>query len=236
MFKEAWSYAWSLYRLRFGSVLLLGLTIAFPIQLLHMLFSGYFYMYFGFVDALWLGDLFNMFLILVFMPLAQVPFIQMALTEYRGEVTHLGDAYRASLKYMFSVYLFGLIYALSVTFGTLLLLVPGLVLMVLFFAYPYVLVITGRKGWSIWKETYVFAKKHFFKLIAAIVIFGVVEWLIGTLLLFGSLQFTQRYILINFTQMGVNLLVLPLFVFVVAYYCMDWFGVNDESFYEFHKA
>jgi hypothetical protein len=145
----------------------------------------------------------------------------------------LRDAYRASLKYVFSVYVF--IYALSVTLGTLFLLVPGLILMVLFFAYPYALVITGWKGLSIWKETYVFAEKYFFQLVAVIVIFGVMEWLISTLLLFGSLQFTQRYILINFTQMGLNMLVLTLLVFVVAYYYMDWFGIND-SFYEFDKG
>src|SRR5690606_9656782 len=88
-----------------------------------------------------------------------------------------------------------------------------------------------RHWWKGFKRAFVTGKAHFFQLFLIILLFGVMEMIVGFVAQIGTLLLTNRFIVIALVQLGLNLLYVPLFTFVITYFYIEWNG-GKETFQE----
>ena len=135
------SHSLKLYRENVPSILLLSFTIVFPLLIFQALLTNYVYgLSSGLNDSI-LADFVNGFLTLLFLVVAQVPFIQFTLSDTNGSENPLKDTYRTFLYRGFSVYVFAFIYTAMVMAGMILFILPGMALLILLFLTPYIAVL-----------------------------------------------------------------------------------------------
>lgn len=212
----------NLYKEQVRRIIIVDLLFVLPLQLAHMFASNYFYTDLQLKGAAFFGDLLNALLLLIAVSLAQIPFIYMAIRTIDGEVFTLKEVIGSFFKNMLPVYLFSLLYVFFIALGFFALVIPGLIVLILLYTFPYVIVISKEKGWGVIKKSYVIGKTNFFRLLGVILAFGAMEGILGIIALWVSLQITSSYLIVSLVQMGVNLVVLPLFTFVMTYKLVAW--------------
>ncbi len=126
-----------LYKQEFGRILLLSLLITLPVQLIAMFFTNYFYSYYGILNLVYVADCFFAFIILLSISLVQIPFIRVFQLHLGQEPVRISEAIDSLMKSGFMVYVMGILYAICVVIGSLLFVIPGLILMVLLYAFPF---------------------------------------------------------------------------------------------------
>lgn len=223
---------WLIYRENILKILLVGMTMMFPIQWAYLIISNFFYVYFWSQGVIFWGQLFHALLILVTLSLVQLPFIQLALQDMEEAETTLGRVFGSFLQHAFPVYLTSLVYVLLVTVGVFILVIPGLIVMVLFYLFPYAVVIEGKKGLQSLTRAFQLAKSHFFTLSGILIGFGIIEWLITEALLFVIFQFTTRYLVAALFQMFLNMLFIPFLVFVLTIKYTEWSTQRQKDVFE----
>lgn len=212
----------ALYKQQVRCIIIVELLLIVPLQLILLFFSNYLYTDLQLMGAIFLGDLSNALLLLIAVSLAQIPFIFMAIRTIDGEAFTLKEVLSSFLEYMLPVYLFSLFYVLLITLGFFALVIPGLIVLILLYTFPYVIVISKEKGWGVIRKSFVIGKTNFFRLLGVILGFGVIEWALGSLALWGTLRFTSSYLIVSLVQMVINLVVLPLFTFVMTFKLVAW--------------
>lgn len=159
-----------LYREEFGKILLLGLIVIVPIQFLCILINNYFYFYYW-LPQIHIADLFYGINMLIAGSLVQIPFIKLLDSYRKREYIEFSSAYGSFWQYGFVVFVMSILYTLGVVTGTFLLLIPGLVLMVLFNAFPFAVVLdekmVGRlqTSLSIWQKQFLETVWYYFWLL-----------------------------------------------------------------------
>ncbi|MDN4593534.1 hypothetical protein NWF35_06380 [Polycladomyces subterraneus] len=218
--------AFYLYRRRFFVILLLGITFILPLQVFHNVVANYFYIYFSIAgDRFYpMANLFNTFFTLILIPLSQIPFIYMAYQEANHYDAKFGEIYGHTLENAFPVYVKGILYGLLIIFGMLLLVIPGVILAILFFCFPYAVVIENRKWIDAFREAYHFGKQHFWGLLGIIFLFGLAEWVISIGALYGSIYLSFSLPAVSMIQNIINILFIPFMAFTITY-----FYVNEVS-------
>ena len=210
-----------LYREEFGKILLLGLIVIVPIQFLCLLVNNYFYLYYG-LSVLYIADLFYGINILIATSLVQIPFIKMLDVYRKREYVEFSSVYGSFWQYGFVVFVMAILYTLGVVTGSFLLIIPGLVLMVLLYAFPFAVVIDGKKWWEGFKQAFQFGKSNFWKLCGIIFGFMIVELAVEWLVQSITFLITDRYIVVATVVMLVNMLFVPLVTFVTGSLYQDW--------------
>jgi hypothetical protein len=210
--------AWGLYRSEFGKILGITLLLIVPMQLVSLYVENYFHTMFSLLNLNMFGYLFVSFFSLIFLSLFQLPFIEMAVRDEKNESIRLGEVISGTLIAAFPVYLMSVIYALIVTFGFLFFIVPGLILMVLLFMFPYVAVIEKEYWFQGLKSALEFGREHFFRLMAMVLLLQLAEWVVEFLILLGTYQLPLGFLHIALIQILLNSLFLPFFTFVIARY------------------
>lgn len=218
------------YKKHFGKITFINVTLVFPLLALQLWISNYFYVIYEAMGYPGIGLIYGAMFSLVTFSLIQLPFIRLALQYWKGEIIRLSDAYKCFLENMFSVYIMSLVYVLLIGVGTLLFIVPGLLVLIVLFAFPYTVVVENKKGWSGWKCTMEVGKKYFFKIMMLIVIFGLGQWMVELVFLTASLWFTDRFIIVALIQMGLSMIFLPLFVFIFTSLYLEWIGADIDYF------
>lgn len=209
--------AWELYRGVFGKILGVTLLLIVPMQLVSLYVENYFHIMFNLLNLQMFGYLFVSFFNLIFLTLFQLPYIEMAVRDERNEPIRVGEVISETLKVAFPVYLMSVLYALLVTFGFLFMIVPGIVLMVLLFMFPYMAVIEKQVGFRGLRMAMEFGREHFFRLMAMVLLLQLAEWAVGFLILFGTYQLMPFGFLSHaLIQILLNSLFLPFFTFVIA--------------------
>lgn len=214
--------AFQLYRDHFGKIFLLGLLVVFPVQVLCLIIDNYFYAYYELFGLIYVADFFYGINMLLALSFVQIPFIKMISCFTKGEPIYFSKIYGSVWENGFVVFMMGILYAIGVGTGTLLLIIPGIILMVLLYSFPYAVVLERKKWGKAFKLAYEFGKSNFFKLLGLILGFslveGIVEWGVEEL----TLLFTHRYITIVVVTMLANMLFVPLFAFINASFYLKW--------------
>lgn len=213
--------SFQLYHEEFGKILLLGLIVIIPIQFLCLLVNNYFYLYYG-LPELYIADLFYGINILIATSLVQIPFIKMLDVYRKREYIEFSSVYGSFWQYGFVVFVMAILYTLGVVTGSFLLIIPGLVLMVLLYAFPFAVVIDGKKWWEGFKQAFQFGKSNFWKLCGIIFGFMIVELAVEWLVQSITFLITDRYIVVATVVMLVNMLFVPLITFVTGSLYQDW--------------
>ncbi|MFS8612896.1 MAG: hypothetical protein FWJ68_15380 [Planifilum fulgidum] len=216
---------------RFWTVLILGLLLITPVYFFALIFTNYFFRYYGALDLLFIAHFFRAFLVLLALSVSQIPFIELAYRDAMGEDVRFKDGFRSILEHIFPVYIMGILYAFLSAFGGLLFIVPGILIAVWLYLFPYVAVIEKKHWWKGFKRAFRMGKKHFFQLLLIVFLFGLFEMIVEYVVLNDTLYLTTRFLVIAVVQLVLNLLFLPLFTFIITYYYIDWNG-GKEAFQE----
>ena len=108
--------AFRLMKHRVWTVLMLGLLLITPVFFFNLIFTNYFFRYYGALDLLFIAHFFRAFLVLLGLSVSQIPFIELAFRDVMGEDIRFKDGIRSILEHVFPVYIMGILYAFLSTF------------------------------------------------------------------------------------------------------------------------
>lgn len=216
-----------LYKQEFGRILLLGLLVTLPVQLIAMFFTNYFYTYYGILNLVYVADWFFAFIILLSISFVQIPFIRLFQLHISREPVKVSKTIDSLMKSGFTVYVMGILYAICVVVSSLFFIIPGLILMVLLYAFPYAVVMEGEKWGSAFKLAIQFGKDNFFRLLGIILGFSLVEMTVEWIIEFGVLSLTHNFLIISLVLLTVNMFFIPLFSFINGFVYAKWAGQLD---------
>jgi hypothetical protein len=211
-----------LYTQKIESILLLSFTVILPFLLLHSLASNAAYISYGSTPYSFMADLLNLFMMLLFYMVIQIPFIQLVLTEMEGTERPLRQIYGVFLEYGFSLFLFGAVYAFLVLLGMSFFVIPGILAAIFLFLTPYITIFSKRTPRFSWKVSIRLGKKHFLKIFMIILLSSLFEWCVTVLLFNVILTVTTSYLAILLTQILLNMLILPFVVIVTTLLVRTW--------------
>lgn len=217
--------ALNIYVRNIESILLLGVTIMLPFLIFHNYIVSICYYIGNSYGAPIFGDLTNTFFTILFLSICQIPFIRFTLAEIDGEEKRLKSSYIAFIQYGFQVFVFGIVYVLLFYAGSILFIIPGVLVLLFLYLSPYITVIRKQKITKAWKTSIKLTKKKFLPLFLILLIMTVVELGIGVGLMYGVSLFTQSYLAIVLSQMLLNLLIFPFFVILLTSLSNEWLGV-----------
>lgn len=216
MFREATSF----YVNHIFKILVITVFIVIPVQFL----AFYLPAIVSFMHADW-GPLLNMVGLVFFLIglyVSQLPYISLVMQENNQGCIDLKEVFADFIHLVFPVMVAGVLTFFGIALGLTLLIVPGLVLFVVTFMFPYSFSFY-RKSWGhSFKQACHFGADKFFYLLA------VCSLLIGTLViggeivLFVSAFFLQNTLMVVFSQAIFTGAVLPLFTFWLSYVYDDW--------------
>ncbi|MFD1407740.1 hypothetical protein ACFQ49_06150 [Kroppenstedtia eburnea] len=218
-----------LFRQRFWWIFLVLILYVIPIQLLYTLAVNYTtlpFQLFGIPVWTAMTQAFFMFICLF---LIQLPFISMAFQYAQNREVRLGKTLIGALDPMFSIYIMGIFLSLFIVIGSLLFIVPGVILMILFFGISCAAVIEEKTWWKGLKQSFLFGKEHFFKLLGWIVLFGIIDLIASFVTYLLVYSITGLYLVLNLSLIMVNGLIFSILFFVVAFYYYDWSDAGIDS-------
>lgn len=210
-----------IYVQNIGPLLLLSLSIVLPVLFMHTIYVNYIYAITVDFASTYIGDFVNAFLIIMLVVVIQLPFIQYVNSDIEGEENKLKKAYVALFKYGFSIYVFGLVYSFLTIMGLALFIIPGVLLLVFFFLTPYLTVLRQESAWKTFKLAFTYGKKNFLSLFTIILLTSMGEFIISIISLYGVALITANYFAILFSQLLLNMLLLPLIVCMITLYAKN---------------
>ncbi|WNC15540.1 hypothetical protein [Brevibacillus brevis] len=214
------------YTRHIESMLLISAVVVLPFLLIHNYAVNTINFMASFTGAKIVSGYFNLFLLLLFITIVQLPFAQFVQNHLDGEERPVRQALGSFLDNGFSLFVFSVVYVLAVSTGMLLFLVPGLVILVLFYLTPYLMVIKKQPVKESWKKAFGVGKKHFFPILGVILLASVVEWIIGLIGLYTVTYITTSFGAVLFTQILLNVIIFPLIAVIFTMYTHKWM---DES-------
>jgi hypothetical protein len=214
--------SWRIYTKKFEGVLLLSLSILFPLLLINwfVLNGVYLFVFNDFTSAL--ADFYYVFLTFIFLVIAQIPFIQFVkLYEEEGEIRYR-NIYYVFITNAFSLFVFGICLSLITSVGVMLFIIPGFIVLILLFSCPYEAILENRSVWKSVKTSVTFAKKKFFPLLLIIITISLAEMVIAWVSMYLIYSITSSLLAQVMVQMLLNLLIFPFLAIWITYFFMDW--------------
>jgi hypothetical protein len=226
---QSFKDAFQLYTGKFEGVFLLSLTIVLPLLIINWLISNvvYFFVFNDFTSAL--ADFYYIFLTFLIYMVAQIPFIQLVKTYSETGEYRLKNIYYVFITTTFSVFLFSIVYSFLITIGSLLFIIPGLIMMVFFFAAPHEAILENKSVWKSLQTASTFAKKKFLPLLMIILSISLVEIIIGWISMYVIYSITTSLLAQILIQMFLNLIIFPFLSIWVTYYFISWKEQNQLS-------
>ncbi len=213
--------AFSLYKRQFGKIMAVSLLLIFPMEMIYLFLSNYIAKLYGFLNLdlfyVWFVGFFN----LIFLTLFQIPFIYLAYKDGIGEEYTIGEIMAFTLENALPIYAIGIIYAILVSLGLAVFIIPGILILIYLFPFPYVAVIEKEFWWAGLKSAIRFAQKNFFGLLGIVLTLQLIEWLVGFGLAFISNFYIHHFGFAALSQIVLNMLFVPFFTFVVTRYYME---------------
>jgi len=217
------------YARHIEALLLLSGVILLPFLLVHNVTINYVSFLAALAGAPVVSSFYNLFLMLVFLTVVQIVFVQYVKSQLEGEERPLRHAFRTFFENGFSVFLFGIVYALAVCLGMVLFVVPGVVLLILFCLTPFLVVLKKRSPWKCMRSAFELAKRHFVPLLGLILLASTVQWLISMAGFASVIYITTSFGAVWFTQLLLNVIVFPLITVIFTMYTHQWISEPSEE-------
>lgn len=217
------------YARNIESLLLLSAVIVLPFLIVHNITINYVNFLAAITGAKVVSGFFNLFLLLLFLTVAQIPFAQFVQSDLQGEERPLRRAFLAFAEHGFSVFVFGIVYVLAVCTGMLLFVVPGMILLLLFYLTPYLVVMKGKSPWQCLRLTFEMGKRHFVQLFGLFVLTSLIEWAISVVGVYSVTFITTSYGAVFFTQLLLNVIVFPFIAVLYTLYTHKWSAEREKA-------
>lgn len=213
------------YGKHFDRLLVISLGILLPLLLLQTFIVNYVYSVSSINGITFYGDLANALFTLLIVVIAQAPYIKYVMLEEEGEEKGFKKSLISFAEKAFSLYLFSVMFTLLVVFGSILLFIPGLILLVFFYLTPFVMIADNIKISKAMKKSLKIAKRKFFPILAILFLIGIMDWTVGYLTIYLSTLFTGLYFGVLSAKLIVSSAVYPLGIIYLTLYFMKW---NEE--------
>lgn len=219
--------AFKLYKNNFLRVLLIGVTVLLPIQLIYTILINYVAMPFQYFNLPLWTSIFQSIFMLISIFVMFIPLISMAAQDTRSGSVKTGKLYGDLVKYAFFSYLISIPVSILITAGFLVLIVPGVILLVFLMGIPFVKVIDDEGPKAVIKKSIAFGKENFLAICGVLLSFAVFDMVGSYIVTFAASVLNGQMALANWLLMILNIFVLPLFVFTVAKAYLAWNGESD---------
>ncbi|MFD2368590.1 hypothetical protein ACFSO0_00970 [Brevibacillus sp. GCM10020057] len=216
------------YARNIESLLLLSAVIVLPFLFVHNMTLNYVNFLTAITGAKVVSGFFNLFLLLLFLLVVQIPFAQYVISDLEGEERPLRKAFRAFAERSFSVFMFGIVYVLAVCTGMLLFVIPGLLLLLLFYLTPYLAVMKGRSPWKCLRTAMEMGKKHFVQITGLLLLASGIEWAISVVGLYSVTFITTSFGAVFFTQLLLQVILFPFIAILFTLYTHKWSAERDR--------
>ncbi|WP_077210659.1 hypothetical protein [Bacillus dakarensis] len=219
--------AFKLYKNNFLRVLLIGITVLLPIQLIYTILINYVAMPFQYFNLPLWTSIFQSIFMLMSVFVMFIPLISMVAQDTRTSSVKTGKLYGDTIRYAFFAYLISIPVSILITTGLLVLIVPGIILLVLLIGIPFVTVIEDERPKSVIKKSISFGKENFLSICGILLSFAAFD-VVGTYLVtFAASVLNGQMAFANWLMIILNIFVLPLFVFTIAKAYLNWNGETD---------
>lgn len=221
--KNIISDSFGIFYREFTKIFLLSILTYVPLLLIHAFLVNYIYFETQFTEYPGLiGDAANGIFMLVFLTIAQVPFIKFTLLEVEGEDDPLKRSLSFSLDKAIPIYLFGCIYALLVFLGGLLFVIPGLVILLMLYFVPFFIADNAKSFRTAIKKSVRFFRKNWLKAFLLIILLTIIQLSFENILLFFLSFYTNAYFTLLITKIILLMLLLPLQTIIMTNVFNKW--------------
>jgi hypothetical protein len=228
--------ALAIYKRNFWRVLLIGLTIILPIQLIYTIVVNFVSLPLAFFNIPLWSNLFQGIFMIMSLFLILIPLISLVVQETRTQKVNTGKIYVDMLRYSFFLYVISIPVSILTTIGFFLLIIPGLVLLIFSMGMPFVKVTEDDSLKGVLKKSIAFGKEHFMNICGLLLLFAAVDFLASFLLTYLAIGLTGLMAITNWALMVLNMFLLPVFVFTVAKLYLDWNGeadlVHEDAYFQ----
>lgn len=132
------------------------------------------------------------------------------------------------IEHLFSIYVIGFLFAYLVSLGLIFFVIPGLVIMILFFLYPYAAVVDNLTWWAGIKRAFRLGRKHFFTLLMIVMSVASVQFLVEFAAMYLGLLFTNSILLHFVVQAVIPCFFIPILAFTVTGKYIEWADLENE--------
>lgn len=215
------------YKTYFFQVILIGMTIILPIQVIYTIVVNYISMpLYYFNIPIW-PNIFQSVFMIMSLFIILVPMASLIVQDTRMNSIKIGKVYGDTLRYAFFVYALSIPISLITTAGLFMLIVPGIFCLVFFIGIPLAKVIEDGSSLTIIKRSIAFGKGNFLMICALLLLFAAIDFIGSYLLSFLAVIITGQMAVMNWMLMILNTLLLPLFIFTISKLYLDWNGEAD---------
>lgn len=203
--KNILSASFNFYIQEFLKVMAMSALTYLPLLIIHALIVNYIYEQTRFAAYPGLiGDVSNGIFMLIFLTIAQFPLIKFTLLDKEGEDSAFKNSLVFSLDKVIPLYIFACVYAIGILLGGFMFIVPGLIVLFLFYFAPYFFAENGKSMKLAINRSMKFMKDHFGKALVLIVLLGVLQLVFENILMFLLSFYTDVY----FTTLLIKILLL----------------------------
>lgn len=207
----------------FDKFLLFSFTVMLPLMLLQTFFVNYVYSITNVEGTKLIGDFANAFMSLLVLTIIQVPFIKFVMLEEEGEERLVRKSFHTFLDNAIIYFMFAAVFTLMVVLGSAFFVLPGVLLLVLFYFVPYVWTKSGfgwKKGFS---RSFKIGKKRFFAILFILVLIGVADTALSMSVTMLATNFTESYFGVLISKLIIASVVYPLGVIVLTLKFNEWY-------------
>ncbi len=221
--EKPFKYSISFVAEKFEKILLLVLLVQLPLLILHFFITNYIYAITPNVGTIYsVADFYYALFTILFFLYAQIPFVKYTYNEFEGKEHALKDALYSFLVQGFPIFVFASLISMATLIGFSLLVVPGLIILAFFITAPIISIIDNKSVWKSIRESRILFKKHFMKIIGLLLIWGLLEMVIGVLLNAVIIRITTSYAALAGVQIITNLIFYPIFFILLTVCTLKW--------------
>ncbi|MEJ9280014.1 hypothetical protein [Ureibacillus thermosphaericus] len=213
----------TLYFQEFWKLILLSFCIYVPLLLLHAVIVNSIYQATRFSEYPGLaGDMANGIFMIVFLTIAQVPFIKFTLLDMDGEEKPLKKSISFALDKLIPIYIFACLYAIFIFIGGLFFVIPGVIILLLFYFVPYFIADNVKGFKSAIKKSVKFMKKNVFKATVIILLLMIIQLLFENILVYLLTFYTNVYFVLLLIKIIFLMFLLPLQTIIITNVFNQW--------------
>lgn len=206
----------TLYFQDFWKIILLSLITYVPMLFLHAIIVNYIYFTSSFSEIPYLaGDVTNGILMITLLTIAQVPFIKYTLLDMNGEENPFRKSIFFAMDRVIPLYIFASVYSNFIFLGSLAFLLPGIIILLLFYFVPFFISDNTKSFKVAIKKSVKFIKQNFFKVTIVIFLLMMIQLFFEYILMFSLSFYTNVYFTILVLKILLLMFLLPLQTIII---------------------
>lgn len=206
----------TLYFQDFWKIILLSLITYVPMLFLHAIIVNYIYFTSSFSEIPYLaGDVTNGILMITLLTIAQVPFIKYTLLDMNGEENPFRKSIFFAMDRVIPLYIFASVYSIFIFLGSLAFLLPGIIILLLFYFVPFFISDNTKSFKVAIKKSVKFIKQNFFKVTIVIFLLMMIQLFFEYILMFSLSFYTNVYFTILVLKILLLMFLLPLQTIII---------------------